>query len=248
MPYLGIGLHVIVAVLFAIHAVRNGQPMYWLLILFMFPLLGSVVYGVAVWLPEFRHSRSARRATSAVRRLIDPDRELREATDAHAQAATVQNQLRLADALFAKGRALEALPLYRSASSGLYANDPDIQARLAHALLEAGEATAARELLDRLIAANPDYRSPQAHLTYARAVAAQGDHAKAREEFDVLVNYFPGLEASARYAQCLRDWGEAEAGAALVEKALARARRLPAHSRDLDREWIARLQKLSRVA
>ena len=35
-------LHILAALACGIHAVRNGQPIYWLLILFMFPFLGSV--------------------------------------------------------------------------------------------------------------------------------------------------------------------------------------------------------------
>ena len=54
--------------------------------------------------------------------------------------------------------------------------------------------------------------------------------------------------APLRTARAASGQTTAKASAALAGKALARARRLPAHSRDLDREWIARLQKLSRVA
>lgn len=67
MPFLGIGFHVIVALFFAVHVVRNNQNMYWLFILFAFPLLGSVVYFFAIYLPEMRHSRTVpawRRAPS----------------------------------------------------------------------------------------------------------------------------------------------------------------------------------------
>lgn len=42
-----VGLHIILALFFAIHAVRNGQPLFWLIILFSFPFLGSVVYFLA---------------------------------------------------------------------------------------------------------------------------------------------------------------------------------------------------------
>jgi len=43
MPFAGLGLHVMIAVLCAIHAIRNRQQMYWIFILFAFPLLGSLV-------------------------------------------------------------------------------------------------------------------------------------------------------------------------------------------------------------
>ena len=245
MHLFGLGLHILVAIYFAVHAIRTNQGLYWLFILFMFPLLGSIVYAAAIWLPELRHSPTARRAGKAARRVLDPGRELREAQAAYDEAATVANRSRLGQALLADGRAAEALPLLRDAAQGLYSDDPDLQAQLAHAELEAGDAAGARDRLDRLIAAQPDYRSPNAHLTYARAVAACGERDKAHEEFAVLVDSFPGLEARARYARLLADWGEAERARELANDSLAKARRLPRHSRELDREWIRQLQLLA---
>jgi hypothetical protein len=239
-------VHVLVAVMFAVHAVRNGQPMYWLLILFMFPLLGSAVYALAIWLPEMRQSRGARQATRKVRELLDPGRELREARQAHEEAGSVVNTLRLADALLGAGQPAEALPLYDRALTGLYADDPDIRARKARALLECGRPADARALLDALIAAKPGYRNAVAHLTYARAVAALGERDRAHEEFAVLVDSFPGLEARARYATLLRDWGDAEKARTLADESLRIAQRLPAHSRTADREWIAELQRIGK--
>ena len=248
MSIFGIGLHLIIAVFFGIHAVRTRQELYWLLILFLFPLLGSLVYGIAIWLPEFRQSRGVRQAGSKVRRLFDPTRELREATHAVELAPTVGNQLRLADALLEADRAAEALPHYQRAMQGLYAGDPDIQARLARAVLESGRPAEARDLLDRLIVDHPDFKSPSAHLVYARAVAACGDRSRAVEEFGVLVDYYPGLEASARYATLLHEWGDAGQARKLAADALRAAERLPAHTRESEREWIALLRKADRVS
>lgn len=247
MHLFGIGLHVVVAVLFAIHAVRTNQPLYWLFILFLFPLLGSVVYGVAIWMPEMRQHRGVRKVGSNVRKLFDPARELREATHATELAPTVGNQLRLADALVDAGRASEAVPHYQRAMAGLYAGDADIQARLARALLESARPAEARDLLDRLIAAQPDFKSPTAHLTYARAVAACGDRDKGHEEFGVLVGYYPGLEARARYATLLHEWGDTERARTVAAEALRDAKRLPAHTREGEREWITLLQKADRA-
>lgn len=245
MHILGIGLHILVAIYFAVHAIRSNQGLYWLFILFMFPLLGSIVYGVAIWLPEVRQGYTARKAGSTVRRVLDPDRELREARAAYDDTATVANRMRLGQALLADGRAAEALPLLRDAAKGLYSDDPDLQAQLARAELESGDAAAARQRLEDLIVAHPNYRSPTAHLTYARAVAAVGDRERAHEEFEVLVDSFPGLEARARYSRLLADWGDSDRARALAAESLAKARTLPRHSRDLDRDWIKQLQGLA---
>jgi hypothetical protein len=78
MPILGLGLHILVALYFAVHAVRHRQQMYWGLILFSFPVLGSVVYFFAIYLPNSRPEHGARQVVAAARSL-DPTRELREA-------------------------------------------------------------------------------------------------------------------------------------------------------------------------
>jgi len=54
MPFVGLGLHLVVALFFAVHAVRTGREMYWLIILFSFPLLGSIAYFFAVYLSQSR--------------------------------------------------------------------------------------------------------------------------------------------------------------------------------------------------
>lgn len=242
MPVLG--LHIVVALFFAVHAVRSGQDRYWLFILFVFPLLGSVVYAIAIWLPELRYSHGGRQLVQGARRLLDPARELRAAQEAFDTAATTDNRARLADALVEAGRPAEAVPHYRDALRGIHADDPDTQVRLAKALLESGQAGEARQLLDGLIQRRPDFRSPAGHLIYARAVAEEGDRAKARNEFDTLIGYFSGFEARARYAEVLDGWGEGEAAMRLREESLQQARRLPAHSRRMNREWLKRLERI----
>ena len=68
-----------IALFFAVHAMRTQQNMYWLLILFLFPGLGSAVYFFVIYLPSLRQSRGARAATRAISQLVDPNRAVREA-------------------------------------------------------------------------------------------------------------------------------------------------------------------------
>ena len=108
MPIVGIGLHVFIALLCAVHALRSGQPLYWLFILFSFPLLGSIAYFLVIYLPNSRLERGARRAVSAAAKALDPQRELREARLAFEDTPTAQNQMRLASALLETGAGEEA--------------------------------------------------------------------------------------------------------------------------------------------
>jgi hypothetical protein len=72
MRLFGISLYVIIALFFAVHAVRSQQNMYWLLILFLFPGLGSAVYFFVIYLPSLRQSRGARVATRAISQAMPP--------------------------------------------------------------------------------------------------------------------------------------------------------------------------------
>ncbi len=242
MP-IGLGLHVAIALFFAVHAVRNGQERYWLFVLFAFPLLGSVVYAIAIWLPGMADSREGRRLATGLRQALDPERGLRGAREAFDAAPTTRNRVLLADALVEAGQAEEAVDHYRDSLRGIHADDPDVETRLARALLEAGRPAEARQLLDALIARRPDFRSPTGHLVYARAVAAEGDRDKARHEFNTLVDYASGLEARAWYVEVLRAWGDDTAADRERDAALAHARRMPAHARQLNREWLRRIER-----
>jgi len=119
MPFAGLGLHIIVAIYFATHALRTGQDKYWLFILFAFPGVGSLVYALTIWLPDARNSPQGQMALRGVRQLLDPTRELREAQEAIDLSATPANRLRLADALLGAGRASEAVVQYQAVLNGI---------------------------------------------------------------------------------------------------------------------------------
>ena len=99
MPVAGLGLHIVVAIYFATHVLRTGQDKYWLMILFAFPLVGSLVYALMIWLPDARNSRQGAQLVRGMRGLLEPTRELRAAQEALDGAATPLHRIRLADAL-----------------------------------------------------------------------------------------------------------------------------------------------------
>lgn len=247
MP-IALGLHVVIAIFFASHVIRTGQDKYWLMILFAFPGLGSLVYALMIWLPAFRQSHSGRQVVCGAAKLIDPGKELREAQEQLDIAATADNRLRLAEALLEYGRPSEAVVQYLAALVGVHAGDPGIRVRLAHALVDAGHAQAAREDLDKLIADHPDFKSPEGHLVYARALAALDERPKARAEFEVLVGYYAGLEARARYAEALLAWGDGPRLRDLLAEGDRIARRMPAASREINREWLERIKAVQKQA
>ena len=203
MPAL-FGLEILIQLLLAVHVVRTGRQLYWIFIIMVFPVLGSIVYAVAELLPDLRNSRTAHGAVRGVQRAIDPDRDLRRLTDELDTADTAENRRRLAEEHLARGDAAEALRLYRGALTGIHSDDPALLMGLARAQFESGDAAACIATLDTLQSAHPKLRSPEGHLLYARAQEAEGRIADALNSYHAVSAYYPGAEARCRYALLLQ--------------------------------------------
>lgn len=241
MPILGLGLHLIVAIFFAIHAVRTGRQMYWLLILFAFPLLGSIVYFAAVFLPHSRLERQARMAGHALQKKLDPGRDVREARQAFDLTPTAHNQMRLASALLEAGQTAEAAALYDACLQGPFANDAGVILGAARAKAANGQPEAAIALLEPLQAKQPAYRPKETGLVLGRAYAATGRQVEAGAQFSALAERFGSIEARVELALwALANREETVAQRELKEIDHARRHMTP-YTLDLHRDLLRRL-------
>lgn len=245
MRIFGISLYVIIALIFAVHAVRTQQNMYWLLILFLFPGLGSLIYLFVVYLPSLRQSRGARAATRALSQLVDPDRAVRDARRDFDRAPTVEHRMRLGAALLDAGNAAEALEHYRAAASGPFSSDPALLHGLARAQFADGDAAAARETLEKLFEVHPIARQQsEPALLYARALAAF-DAPGTRAAFETAL-----ASASDAAPRCLfADWLAAQPDDAdrlrareLYAEIVHDAKHWPRFAREHNSEWLQRAQ------
>jgi hypothetical protein len=200
MPFVGIGLHVLVAIFFAVHALRSRQQLYWLIILFSFPLLGSIVYFFGVFLPDSRLEHGARKVVKAAGKALDPKRELREACAAFDFTPTAQNQMRLASALLEAGEAQEAAKTYEVSLQGAFGSDLDIRLGAARANLACGQFAKAIEYLEVIRRADSNFRAEQCGLLLAQALSGAGRKDEARSEFEAVVERFGSFEARAEFA------------------------------------------------
>ncbi|MFP3891871.1 tetratricopeptide repeat protein [uncultured Ralstonia sp.] len=245
MPFLGIGFHVIVALFFAVHVVRNNQNMYWLFILFAFPLLGSVVYFFAIYLPEMRHSHGARVATRAVTQLIDPNRAVREARNDFDRAPTVQHRVHLGEALLDAGNAKEAREHFEQAATGPFAGDAAVLLGLARAQFATGDAALAKTSLDKLFEAHRAARQqPDPTLLYTQALAATGA-ANTRDAFEHALTCANDAAARCLFGEWLltqNNDADRQRAQALFDDILRDAKHWTRYAKDHNREWLQRAQ------
>jgi hypothetical protein len=222
----------------AVHVVRTGRPMYWLFLILIGSYVAVAIYIFAEVLPGLGDNRAARKFVAGAQNRIDPERKKRKAAQQLDVADTLDNRRRLADESFRSGDFQQAADLYRSGLKGLYQTDPHLMLGLAKAQFALGLPSEAKQTLDDLIAANPDFRSDEGHLLYARCVESSGDTAAALHEYEAVSHGFAGEEARVRYAQLLkRDGQTAKAGEVFAE-VLKRARVAPGYYQREQREWI----------
>ncbi|MCC8364579.1 tetratricopeptide repeat protein [Lysobacter sp. A6] len=236
-----IALSILLQLACAVHAVRTGRNLFWIIIIVIGSFFGVAVYLLAEVLPDHLGGPTARRASRAARGLrdkVDPERHKRHAARELDISDTIDNRRRLAEHSMASGDHQQALELYRKSLNGMYATDPVLMLGMAQAQFALEMPGEARATLDALIAANPTFRSSEGHLLYARAVDACGDVDRAISEYEALVPSFTGEEGRVRFAQLLQRRGDHARAAALFNETIKRASLAPKHYQREQREWI----------
>ena len=236
-------ISLVVQVLLIVHCIRTGRNSLWIWAIALLPLAGPIAYVLIELLPGLFGSRGTRRAVQGVRKVLDPEQDLRRFQDEARLIGDVASRQRYADELVRQGRAQEAIGIYRQALTGLYEQDPNLLLGLARAQFAGAAFSEARATLDALIAHNPEFKSPDGHLLYARALEGEGDVAKALEEYAAVSKYYAGAEAPLRYARLLRASGKPDQARRVLKELQEHARLAPRHYRKMQQEWLAAAER-----
>ncbi len=234
MPILA-AIPVILDLLCIIHVYRTGRPQWWYIVIVGFPVFGAIAYLLFEVLPQAGGTRMARRVIKA----IDPGADLKARIREVERCGSVDNKAALADELISSGQFDDAIDLYRSCLVGLHADQPSLVFGLAEAYFYKRDADHAVAALDRVIELDPWFRSGEAKLLRARALAGLGRSEEALAQYEAILEHFPGEEVRCRYASLLALLGRQEQ----AEKVLAEAeKRASLNGRSYTRnnkEWLA---------
>lgn len=230
---------VIVQIGLILHVVRTGRPMYWIFIILMAPGIGSLAYAIIELLPDLSNSGQGRRAMRGIRKTLDPGGDLRQRQREHKLSGSVDAARHLAGELLESGQYDAAIEHYEKSLTGLYEYDPDLLLGLATSLVANEDFEKARDTLDLLIEHNPDFKSQDGHLLYARSVAACGDEDKALDEYKAVTAYYAGAEARLRYGLFLEKQGDKTAALAEFQEIIDAAELAPRHYQKAQSNWIS---------
>ncbi len=221
-----------------VHVIKTGRNTLWIWAIALLPAAGSLAYVVVEVLPDIFGGRTARRTKAGVRRIIDPNRDLRQAAAEVEISGNVDARRRLAEGLYQRGQYAEAINAYQGGLRGIFEYDPTLLLGLARAQFAAGDFAAARASLEALIQHNPDFKSPDGHLLYARTLEAQNALDEAEHEYAAVAAGYPGAEARLRYALLLKRRGKSDDAHRILKDLLDGAKLGPAHYRRAQAEWL----------
>jgi hypothetical protein len=242
MPLLGFFL-LLTAVACAVHAAKTGRPQFWMYLILMLPAIGPLAYFACELLPEFLASPEARRTATRVRKVVDPEKDLRAAIERASVTDSIAARTEVAEECLRLGRPHDAAALYRGALTGVHEHEPDLMLGLARAEFGAAEYDAAQRTLESLRAHNPEWQSPEGHLLYARSLEEQGNDEAALFEYEALAGYFPGQEAKCRWAELLLRRGERHKAREVYQDVQGAIERAPKVYAQGQREWLQQARR-----
>ncbi len=232
MPLLG-ALLMIIDLTFAIHVYRTGRPLWWIAIIFGFPVLGSLAYFLMEVFPTLGATTHVKR----VIKVIDPGADMRSRLNEVETCGSMSNKTALADECINSGLFDDAINLYSSCMTGPYQDDPVLEFGMAEALFYKRDFGKAGHWFEKLLEHNPTYKSGDARLLYARSLELSGEFERALAQYEVLAPQYAGEEVRCRYAMLLKQRGRTEAATRVFEEIERKVRRAPAHYRRSQREW-----------
>ena len=231
----------VVQALLIVHCIKTGRNQLWIWVLAMLPVASIIAYAAAELLPDLLRSRTTQRTVKGMKKALDPEADLRKLAARAQISGGVDTSQRYAEELLRLHD--DAIGVYRQVLRGLYEHDPNLMLGLARAQFAADKPIDARGTLDELIRRNPEFRSTEGHLLYARALEREGQTQRALDEYKTLSGYFPGAEAPVRYAQLLRAQGHNDTARTVLKALLDQSAVAPAHYRRTQEEWLKQAER-----
>jgi hypothetical protein len=226
-----------------VHVIKTGRNTLWIWAIALLPAAGSLAYVCVEILPGIFGGRTARRTKAGMQRMIDPDRGLRQAAAAVEFSGNVDARRRLAQEMYERGQYADAAAVYEGGLKGIFEHDPVLLLGLARAQFASGDFVSSRASMERLARHNPEFKSADGELLYARILESLDAHDEALQAYAAVAPAYPGAEAKLRYALLLKRRGNGEEARRVLKELLDGAGLSPAHYRKAQAEWLDRARR-----
>ncbi len=243
IPTNPLGLALLLLQLVCIYGVISRRhEIWWVLIIIVVPLFGSVMYISRYGFPSLRApdvSGLADAFKSSSARIADLKRELEDKD-------TVELHLELAREYKRAGMLDDAVREIESTKKGIYKDDAHITFELADVRFEQGDYPQAHELVTQVVANAPGELKGKSRLLLARTLEKLNRDAEAEELFKSVSPVASGEEGRFRYAEFLATRGRKDEATKLLAELQKNYNRSAPIYRRQQRQWFDLALKLER--
>jgi hypothetical protein len=222
----------------AIHALKTNRNPVWVIIIGFVPILGCLAYIFVELMPGRPGSRSGQHPPKKMRHSRESEQAFKAALDNVELADTVSNRMKLAEQYLLREQFQDAKEQYEKCLAGFNKTDPTLMLGLAPADFGLTNYAQVIATLEALKAANPDFKSQEGHLIYARALEHSGNISAAIHEYEALIKYYTSPEPTCRFALLLKANGDVERANELFMKVVNYSENAGRQYNYLNEEWV----------
>lgn len=231
-------ISILIQMAFAAHVLKTDRRPAWVLIIAVIPILGWLAYIYVELLPGWLASRSGQDPQKKIRYSRESEQAFKDALIKLELTDTVSNRMALAEQYLLREQFQEAKEQYEKCLSGFNKTDPTLMLGLAKAEFGLTNHTQTITILDTLKTANPNFKSPEGHLMYARAQEAVDNIPVAIGEYEALITYYPSPEPTCRLALLLKANGDVKRAHELFTKVVEYSDNAGRQYNYLHEEWV----------
>ena len=221
-----------------VHCAKTGRPRFWIWIIIIGGLLGTLAYFLVEGMPDWREIKRQFKGPARRRRIAALRAMVRDNPSAG-------NYEELGELLVVQKRWAEAREAFdRAITARADSLDPFYWRGVA--AFEMKDDAAAINDFQYVVKIDPKYDYSRAQCLLARSLARAGRTSEAMAAFDRLVETSSASESQVSAAEFYAANGRAAEARELIEAVLARQPTMPSYQKRRDRPWLRMARKLRR--
>jgi len=220
------------------HCVRKGNQQNWIWIIVFLPAIGCIIY----LFTEVLKKRDVSNIQAGVAQVVNPGGKIKQLEKKLQFSDTFTNRVALADAYMGAKMYQQAVDLYESALTGVFADNEHAVKQLIEAYHYLDKYEEITKLAPRVVK-TMNFSQSAANLYYAFALEKTGQHHLAEKEYKEMNHRFSNFEARYHYGSLLLRHQRAEESLAVFQEMLDEGEHMNRKELGNGKVWISKARE-----
>jgi hypothetical protein len=216
------------------HAYKKHTDQKWYWIIIFLPVLGCGFYVYE----NFYSRRNVSNLTEGVKSFVDNNYAIEKLEKTLKFSDTYNNKVNLADAYIERGRLDEAIQIYESCRTGIYADNPELFQKLSNAYFLKRDYGKIIELSKKIVPVG------EQRINYAWALHYSGESVKAEQIFQEMNRRFTNFQGRLEYSNYLIEKGNSVAANDILCDIIEEYDSMTSYEKKLKKDVVTEVRKV----